>query len=70
MNSPKDLFLIILYGDVYIFNLVNFIKIRDHFKSKMEQVLTEVKSNKNATLTLGRLKAKEFRVIERGIRGQ
>lgn len=30
----------------------------------MEQGLTEVKSNKNATLTLGKLKAKEFRVIE------
>ena len=36
----------------------------------MEPGLTEVKSNKSATLTFGRLKAKEFRVIEREIRGQ
>ena len=36
---PKRyIFKIILYDDVYIFNLVSFIKIRDYFKSKWNQV--------------------------------
>lgn len=33
-NPPKDKNLIRLYNNIYIFNLMNFIKIRGYIKSK------------------------------------